>query len=215
MTSAVTPEPEEARSARQRLRRSRTAIPRVGAAPTDVAIRPTVSKIARAVGSSGAAVIAVFASALALAFSLWPSLSPDPRTVLAASIKVQTLEPGVTYRDFLQRVGEDLGQVRPSVLRARGYFVYLQIRIEGRKHGSLRVNKLYYAAATGRRIPGQTRPQDSSAEAGTPNDQWIHPVFVLKSPYEYPVFVRLELFDDDTLLAYADTPTLPPRRART
>ena len=168
----------------------------------------------RTVWSSSAVAIAVVASAVALAFSLWPSLTPDPRTVLAASLKVRTVEPGVTYRSFLERVGEDVDGVSSRLLGARGYVVYAQIRIEGRKHGSLTISKVRYAAASGRRIPGQTQREDSHAEADTPNDQWIHPVFVLAPPYDYPVFIRLELYDGDTLLAFADTPPLPLRRSR-
>lgn len=170
-------------------------------------------KFVRAAWSSGAATIAVVAAAVALAFSLWPSLSPDPRTILAASLSVQTVEPGVTYRDFLERVGEDPRRRNPRVLQGRGYVVYLRVRIEGRKHGSLRLDQLQYVAANRRRIPGQTRPEDSSVEAGTPNDQWIHRVFVFDPPFDFPVVVRLELFDGATLLAYADTPALPLRRS--
>ena len=171
-------------------------------------------KFARAAWASSATTVAVIASVVALAFSLWPSLRPDPRTVLAASMKVQTVEPSVTYRDFLKRVSEDPGQLDDRVLRARGYVVYLQIKIEGRKHGGLTLNQLRYEAATGQRISGESAVRDSNAEADTPNDQWIHPVFVLEPPYDYPVFIRLELFDDDTLLAYADTSPLPLGRPR-
>jgi hypothetical protein len=162
----------------------------------------------KATGTTGAAVFALVASAVALAFSIWPSLSPDPRNVLAASMQVETLEPGVTLGDYFERIGEDPERLSPSVRGAEGLLAYVKLRIEGRKHGTLRIEQVRYAKRTGRRLSKQVR-RVTTVGADTPNDQWIHRVFVLVSPYSFPVFVRLELYDDDILLAYADTPTLP------
>jgi hypothetical protein len=162
----------------------------------------------RTVWSSAGVAIAVLASAIALGFSLWPALRPDPRESLAAELHVKTVERGVTLRDYLTR--RDLpADAGPSALRAQGQVVYLQVLIKGRKHGELSLLQVLYNARTRRRIPGQGDRRDSTFEADTPNDQWIYPVFVADANgWNVPVFVRLELFDRGILLAFADTPRL-------
>jgi len=184
-------------------------------------LRHRAATSSRAIGVTGTAIIALVASAVALvastvalAFSLWPSLAPDPQSTLSASLKVETLEPGVTLDRFLAQVGEDPHRLKPSVRKARGLVAYVRIRIEGRKHGTLQLHQIRYDARTGRRLPDQDRTEDSSVGADTPNDQWIHRVFILEPPYDYPVFVRLELYDGDVMLTYVDTPSLPRRRGQ-
>jgi hypothetical protein len=162
-------------------------------------------KVVRAAWSSAATVIAVVASAVALAFSAWPALRPDPRDVLAAKLHVETVEPAVTLGDYLRRTHQHLEGASSSDLRTRGYVVFLQIQIEGRKHGGLELHQVLYRASTGRRISDQGPTQDTFFRPDTPNDQWIDQVFVPTPPYDYPVFVRLELFDGESLMAFADT----------
>jgi hypothetical protein len=161
---------------------------------------------------SSAAAVAVVASAVALTFSVWPSLRPDPRDVLAAKLHVETVEPAVTLGSYLRRTGQHIEGAGRSDLRARGYLVYLQIQIEGRKHGDLVLDQVLYRALTRRRIPDQGPTQDTLFTADTPNDRWIAQVFVLEPPYDFPVFVRLELFDRNSLMAFADTPRIVPQR---
>lgn len=167
-------------------------------------------KAFRAAWSSVGAAVAVVASLVALTFSAVPALRPDPRDVLAAKLKVETVEPAVTLREYLRRTRQRLEGASDSHLRARGYVVYLQIQITGRKHGDLELHQVLYRASTGRRISDQGPTQDALFRPDTPNDQWINQVFVPAPPYGFPVFVRLELFNGDSLMAFADT---PPTRA--
>lgn len=154
------------------------------------------------------------ASAVALAFSAWPALRPDPRELIAAKLRVEAVEPAVTFGDYLRRTGYRVKGARASdLLRARGYVVYLQTKIEGRKHGDLLLNQVLYRASTGRRIPDQGPTQDAYFRADTPNDQWINQVFVPDPPYDFAVFVRLEMFDGKALLAFADTRPLGPPKS--
>jgi hypothetical protein len=159
-----------------------------------------------------ATVIAVVASGVALAFSAWPALRPDPRDVLAAKLHVETVEPAVTLRQYLQRTNQHLTGATASVLRHTGHVVYLRIQIQGRKHSDLELHQVLYRASTGGRIGGQTRTEDAFFRPDTPNDEWIVQVFVPGPAYDFPVFVRLELFDGDSLMSFADTPPMPGQR---
>lgn len=164
----------------------------------------------RAAWSSAATAIAVAASVLALAFSAWPALRPDPQEVLSARLHVHSVEPGVTLDEYLRRTGYRIAGASPQVLRTTGYVVFLGIQIEGRKHGSLELHQLLYRASTGRVIRDQGPTLDAYFRADTPNDRWIDQAFVPDPPYDYPVFVRLELFDHPSLMAYADTQRIGP-----
>jgi hypothetical protein len=170
-------------------------------------------KLVRAAWSSSATAVAVVASAVALAFSLWPALRPDPREVLAAKLHVETVEPGVSLGAYQQRVGQRVKGASRADLRTRGYVVYMQIQIEGRKHRDLVLDQVLYRASTRRRIVDQGPTRDSYFQSDTPNDRWIAQVFVLEPPYDFPVFVRMELFDsNNSLMAFADTPPIAPAR---
>ena len=165
-------------------------------------------KVLRDAWSSAATVIAVVASGVALAFSAWPALRPDPRDVLAAKLHVETVEPAVTLRQYLQRTNQHVKGATESVLRHTGHVVYLRIQIQGRKHGNLQLHQVLYRASSGRRIGDQGPTEDAFFRPDTPNDEWIVQVFVPGPAYGFPVFVRLELFDGNSLMSFADTPPI-------
>jgi hypothetical protein len=165
-------------------------------------------KALRALWSSAATAVAVIASVVALAFSAWPALRPDPRDALAARLHVETVEPAVTLDEYLQRTDLHLDAATPSALRTRGHVVYLHVQIEGRKHADLELHQVLYRASTRGRIRDQGPTRDGFFRADTPNDQWIYEVFVPDPPYDFAVFVRLELFDGRSLLAIANTPPI-------
>jgi len=104
---------------------------------------------------------------------------------------VQTIESNVTLMEYLGDTRHDVRGVRRSILRARGYVLYLQVSIKGRKHGDLRLDQVLYRASTRRRIADQGPTQDAYFRPDTPNEQWIHQVFVPNPPYDFAVFVRL------------------------
>lgn len=184
-------------------------------------MRLLASRVVKALpvaGSSVTAIVALVVSVVALSFSLWPDLRPDPHDLLAAKVHVDTVEPDVTLAQYLHRTDQKpLKATLPSDLRKRGNVVYLRIQIQGRKHDKLELHQVLYRASTRQRIPKQEHEctLDSYFVADTPNDQWIYQVFVFDPPPGFPqVFVRLELYElleRDSLLAFADT---PPLRAR-
>lgn len=169
-------------------------------------------KVLRDAWSSAATAIAVVASALALAFSAWPALRPDPHEMLAARLHVETVEPAVTLGQYLQRTHHELKDAPPSALRHMGHVVYLRIQIQGRKHSGLELHQVLYRVSTGRRIVDQGPTEDAYFQPDTTNDQWIDQVFVAGPAYDFPVFVRLELFDGDALMSFADTPPIAVKR---
>lgn len=165
----------------------------------------------RAVFSGAGATVAAIAGAIALAFSLWPSLSPDPGTNLSATIKVRSLEPGVRYDDYLQRTFDRSATVDGA---ASGTLVSVQINVAGRKHSGLRLYQYLYHLSNRRRLPDQppSDAKDAGFEADTPSDQWIQPVWITYAGEEN-VFARIELYDGKTMLAFVDTKNLDGPRA--
>jgi hypothetical protein len=153
--------------------------------------------------------VALASSAVALAFTLWPELKPDPRASLAANLKALAVERDVALRDYFRQIRRDASGLDVAELRTRGAVVYLQIGIEGRKHRDLVLRQHVYRAATRRRVPGEPDVADAFFRADTPNDRWVHPVFIPGPFRRYDVFVRLELYDGSVLLAFADTPAIP------
>jgi hypothetical protein len=147
-------------------------------------------------------------TATGLIYELRPDLRPDPKLKLAAQLSVETVEPNVTLADYLQRAGKKIPGAQPTDLQERGYLIYMRVKIEGRKNQkTLSVDQTLYSVNTRRRIAGQQHTRDSLLDIETPHDEWIHLVWVA-DPYARPTFARLAVFDDDVMLAFADTPRL-------
>jgi len=174
-------------------------------------LRRSALRVMRAVFSGAGAAIAAVAAAIALAFNVFPWLSPDPGTNLSATMKVRSLEPGVRFGDFKERRFDDTPTDQGD---AKGTIVNVQVNVAGRKHSGLRLYQYLYHISNGRRVADQTRDTglDERFEADTPNDQWVQPVWV-NFAGETNVFARIELYDGSTMLAYVDTKDLagPPR----
>ncbi len=159
-----------------------------------------------------ATLIAALAAApgvLALCFQLWPVLRPDPRDQLAAELTALTVDRDVALRDFLARSGTAARGVDRISLRGRGYVVYLKVQIRGRKRHDLKLRESVYRVSTGHRVSGSSDVLSSYFKADTPNDQWIQPVFVPIPYVRGEIFVRFELKDGATVLAFADTDAMP------
>ena len=149
------------------------------------------------------------AVALALTFTLWPGLLPDPRANLSATMEVQKLETGVRYGQFLGRIHEPTRGLEADVVCQVGTVVYVKIGVEGRKHGDLSLEQWLHTS-DGRRAPYQeaASAEDSSFKPDTPSDRWVQPVWISTIGYE-DVYARLELYDGRTMLAMVETKPLP------
>jgi hypothetical protein len=154
--------------------------------------------------------VALVASVVALAFTLWPGLKPDPRGVLAARMKVETLEPHVTLASFVRRF-------HPGQLRAvgdvgetlQGYVIYLRVQIDGKKHDNVSLDNVTYGWRSRRPFSDRPAANARGFRPDTPSDQWVAVVWVADPQEGRDFFVRLRLFDGDILLAFADTPRIP------
>lgn len=160
------------------------------------------------------AVLAAAPASLALVFTIWPGLTPDPGTQLSATMQTKIVDPAVTYRQYLDDVGE-----RPPPDDAPGATVYVVVNIHGRKHEDLDLFYSVYDAKARTRIRQDAPPREpvSAVSADTPNDQWVAPIWVGTLGDEHQkVFVRTELWDGSSMLAFSDTPSftfpVPPRR---
>jgi hypothetical protein len=161
--------------------------------------------------SSSGALIAVIASGVALVFTLKPSLAPDPGAGLVASVAIQTVEPGVNLTDFDKRfrptdVAGDAGPAGTPPLN--GDIVWVRVDVKGVKHGHVNLYTVPYDAATRRptflrEAIYQTTHNARGFDPGTPDDQWVAPLWVPNPGMPY--FVRVMLERDHVILAYADT----------
>jgi hypothetical protein len=159
--------------------------------------------------SPAATAVAVIASGVALTFTLWPGLAPDPGGVLAASMAVQTVEPRATLGSFLARFHPDqLKRLNADELAPMGFVVYVRVQIQGKKHGRLSLDELNYDWRSKRPLSVESPPSAVGFQPDTPNDQYVAPVWVADPQLSRAFFVRLMLFDGRVMLAFADTPRL-------
>lgn len=158
--------------------------------------------------SRAGAAVAVLASGVALLFTLFPGLIPDPKAVLAAKLTVLSVEQGVslgTYHrlysdDVAERAGDD----------SLGSIIHLRIKTEGKKHGEVRLVRLRYGVKSKHALPDERRVSAEGFSPDTPNDEVIAPVWVADPGEGVDYFVRLMLYDDDALLDFADTAKIRP-----
>jgi hypothetical protein len=177
----------------------------------------------RKVGPTTVGLIALVSSAIALTFTLFPRLAPDPGTNYRAQVSVFAIEHRVTYGEYLHRIAftpahyrarraealkDTSPDARAGVLRAPGDLVYVSSTVEGFKHGSVSLRWSLYDARTGTRVPG---PDFSDAPAAdldldAPTDRTMQLVWIPPPPGPGWYFVRVGLYDDnDTPLDIADS----------
>jgi hypothetical protein len=164
------------------------------------------------------ALVALATAGVGLVFDLWPGLRPDPRSEFQADVRVLTVEPDVSYADFLRRTlsGDDLQRaVREAneeqiFLHDPGFLVYVETTLRGFKRRSTRLRSSVYDAETNRRFSVKDLTDVFGAvETGeAPSDRsvqrlWIQPLPDPASDY----FVRIEVYteDEETLLAIGDS----------
>lgn len=165
-------------------------------------------------GPSVAAVgglIALVTAAIGLAFTLWPSLTPDPGTSISADLRVVTIEPHARYRDWLNRLPASqrvtsAGTIPTEALNARGYIVYLQVQVDGRKRHEIAMTQSIYSANNHFQLVPAENVLGFTSD--TPSDRWIATAFVHDPGFGKAIFGRYELVDRGTILALADTGAL-------
>src|SRR4051812_26504582 len=113
--------------------------------------------------------VALAAAVVALTFTVRPGLKPDPRDKLAASMKIATVEPHVTFGAYLDRTHQHVDGLTADDRAVRGHVLSVQIEVQGRGHGSLILKQALYSARSGRLLPGQPATTDSRLRIETPD----------------------------------------------
>lgn len=154
--------------------------------------------------------IGLIASAVALVFVFKPNLSPDPGTIRSATMKVESVEPHVSYGRYLVRYrpsqgGDDVKQLSSVGKATLGEIVYVLVQVEGEKHDNLTLGHVDYYWTSKRAFSNGSAVADDRHHPDTPNDQWVAPIWVPTPRSDKDYFVRLMLFDKNVMLAFADT----------
>ncbi len=157
-----------------------------------------------------AGLVAFITGAVTLAFTLSPALKPDPGNAVNAKLDVLAIEPA-TYRQWVARLGDTSGtDDDPELLDSRGFIVYLQVEVAGRKRKDLRLVQSRYLTGPDRRYKPQVPAQEAATfRSETPSDRWVALLFANPPPAKGKFFERYELYDHHTLLSFADTPARP------
>lgn len=165
------------------------------------------------------AIVALVAGLVSLAFTLRPSLRPDPRDVQAGTLKAAAIEEGVTLADFLARIGaadsDEALRLSPCARRLPGTLVYAEVDIRGFKSRDIDLRFYTYNARTGRRLRVHPKhwvnssPSQPAARltGEVPSDRSVWLQWV-RWPYrDGRFFVRFELYKQGSwqMLSFADT----------
>jgi len=170
------------------------------------------------------ALVALGSSAIALAFTLWPRLAPDPGTTYRAQVSVFAVERGVTGTQFVQRSAFSPAHRRAvraallgmlgvpgsgaGVLAAHGAMAYVASTVEGFKHGSVELRWSLYKARTLRRVSFQGFGDVIGAQLDltAPTDRTMLTLWIPPTPGLGLYRLRVALYDkDETLLDVADS----------
>jgi hypothetical protein len=159
------------------------------------------------------ALLAAGISATALTFELFPELKPDPKTETSAALAVLGVDLNVNYSQYESRPGR---RITAQVWRHHpGAVFYLQAHIEGFKRESLRLKWFTYNPGGQRRTANSAR-EERVFEPDAPINTQVAQIWV-REPGRFvygewdaedgrDYFVRFELYSDDVLLAFKDSP---------
>jgi hypothetical protein len=151
-----------------------------------------------------AGLLAIVSGVVTLFFTFSPSSLPDPGENINATMKVLAVEPHVTYGQLLDQTGQTTKD--PAERTYKGSIIYLSIEVKGRKRKRVTLEKTIHRAPNGSRIDEPDAVLGFTSE--TPSDRWVAPVFEVDPLLGQRFFVRYELFDRDTILAIAETPSI-------
>ena len=151
------------------------------------------------------AVLAAAVSTSALLFDLQPSLKPDPKEKVGATLQSVARDRNVLRNDYLQRVGRPLDRsYKPGDL---GNVYYISAEIVGFKRDTLRMRWFTYNADNEERMPGLHADdrEEPVFKPEAPINTQIAQVWVPTPDRPGEYFVRFELYSDDVLLGYVDS----------
>jgi hypothetical protein len=175
------------------------------------------------VATGTAAFVALASSVVALGFSLWPSLKPDPGDEFSAHATVLAVERYVTVDEYLARSSvspqnfaerrrEWQGREGHSSTELSGFLAYVRVVLKGFKHGEVRLTWSFYSYKTKQRVhpdPAVKRPFEAPktiVAAAAPSDETVVEQPLPSMPTGKSYFVRFELrTENGVLLDIADS----------
>lgn len=162
-----------------------------------------------------AAILGLTVTTLALLFDLVPALKPDPRDRVGADVAVVALEPNVTIgewiaRGFTPEMQEKLRAKYPDQA-ADGGLLYVRTAVDGHKHDEVTLRYGVIVSTTQKSIPAGAidAPPLDPVGISSPSERSVQTLWVPDlSDDDRDLFIRVELWDSDGMLALADSPTI-------
>lgn len=152
------------------------------------------------------ALVALVVSVPTGIYTLWPALSPDPKTKVGATLETLALDRNVTYGRYLAR--SPARRVPGAAPGDLGNVFYLRAMIEGFKREELRVRWFTYEALNQQRIDGlgSTNALEEILRPQAPVNTQIAEVWVPTPVQTGDYFVRFELYAaNSVLLSFVDS----------
>jgi hypothetical protein len=124
------------------------------------------------VGKGATGIVAFVASLLSVVFVLWPALKPDePAPARSARLSNVTLEPNLSFGQYLDRIDQSRKPFPRSELEQRVAFAQFDFTIEGYKDKRLPLRWQLFDVRTGDRL-AQARDVYITAVANRDSGTW-------------------------------------------
>jgi hypothetical protein len=170
------------------------------------AAEPRWLGFSRSLVALASALVALAVSVPTGIYTLWPALSPDPKSKVGGSLETLTFDRNVTYRQYLARFPDHaIGGAKPA---DNGNVFYIRATIEGFKREHLRVRWFTYEATNQTRLEklGSTKPLEEIFKPQAPLNTQIAQVWVPAPTHTGDYFVRFELYaSGNVLLSFVDS----------
>jgi hypothetical protein len=161
----------------------------------------SVIGVATWVGGMASAIAAI----LGVVFILAPGLKPDePPSSRGASLSDVVVERGVTFAQYLQRLGVDQGGYDERYLARVGVFVRFNVGITGYKGDDLPLRWAMFDSRTRAQV-ADSETTTLRAEATQDDASWQ--VWAPLPHRKGPFYIQLQLFEEDSRVALATART--------
>jgi hypothetical protein len=209
--------------------RSVQALTDAGKRDGDVSVvHHSVVRLLGPVSGTLTGIVTLIAAVLGVVFLLVPSLQPLSRDKIDASITVPTVESGVSELRWAEhqyprggRAGAitELGKLLGHRFdprtdgTVRGMVAYVRLQTDGFKHRSISLRAEVYDARTGEPPRSadisEIYPRSGTLRIDAPSRSSVQ-LMLLDDVAQLSgvFFVRVEAYDDDGVLAYADSPPI-------
>jgi hypothetical protein len=161
------------------------------------------SKTAVALAS---AIVALLVSVPTGIYTLWPALSPDPKTSVAATLETVAFDRNVTLAEYIVRVPhQGIAGENPD---QNGNVFYIRAKIEGFKREQLRVRWFTYEATNQVRVKGlrSAASLEQIFQPQAPVNTQVAEVWVPAPKASGKYYVRFHLYTKgNVLLSFVDS----------